>query len=143
MNLQKIVFSAFIACTCSVGLADSTQAPGEINQSKYKVVSRTYELTTDMLRYCSGIPPAQLQKHTATIDAFWQKHPFFHEQILTSPYYEMVTSEVNQNSKQEQRPYYEAYKVECDYYQKLIQELNDSVDGENAVNEMSNTLSAH
>ena len=141
MNIQKIVFTIFITSIWNIGLAHDTQHPDEINWNKYKVVSRTYELTTDMLSYCSETPSAQLQEHTAVINSFWLTYPFFHEQIQTSPYYNIAKRQIDENKMHSVKPYYEAYVKECKYYQELVQELIDSTNGQKSVNEMSNTLS--
>ncbi|MBS1174004.1 MAG: hypothetical protein H6R05_135 [Burkholderiaceae bacterium] len=89
---------------------------------KFKIVSRMYQATDDMLVYCSKLPPEQLDEHKKTVAQLWNTFPKYRELILNSPYYP-IAQQKNHSKPNEYGLAPEVYQTECKYYQDLIQDI--------------------
>ncbi|MDR1076252.1 MAG: hypothetical protein LBL59_08175 [Xanthomonadaceae bacterium] len=100
-----------------------------VAQQQHKIVSRVYESTDGMLKYCHDIPPAQLELHRATIDRFWETYPEFKTLIEQYPLYGQIRTEFDRHDEHGEvlDPYYKAR--ECDYYMQLVQFFVEDEEG--------------
>ena len=89
---------------------------------KYKIISRMYQATDDMLVYCSKLPPNQFDEHKKTVEQFWNTFHKYRKLMLDSPYY-LVAQQANHTKPNEFGLAPEVYQRECKYYQDAIQDL--------------------